>query len=66
MICLFIFFIAQNDWSTEANNFFEELAQGQIIYASIIGYVENDVPVVDLFKLEGTNVSLELCFDFMF
>lgn len=51
--------LAKNGWSTEANQFFVEQAQGQIIHAEIDDYDENGTPFVTLFKFsQGGNVSL--------
>ena len=57
---LFIYYyliLAENDWTLEANAFFDGLAQGQIIYATITGYAEDGIPFVNLFKLQDSNVS---------
>ncbi|KAI2804869.1 RNA binding [Blomia tropicalis] len=45
---------AENGWSIEANNLFEEMARGQIIYSVMNGYDVTGVPLVDLFKLEDS------------
>lgn len=50
--------LADNDWIPEANALFDELAQG-LIYASIIGYAENGIPLVNLFKVQDSNVRTQ-------
>lgn len=55
---------AKNGWSTEANQFFVEQAQGQIIHAEIDDYDENGTPFVTLFKFSQggnrTDINAEL------
>ena len=55
-ICL-VYFTVENGWSEEANNLFEELAKGQIIYSTISSYAQNGIPFVNLFKVQDGNVS---------
>lgn len=48
--------IAEADWTQEANVLFEELAQGQILQAFIVGYTESGIPLVNLYKVQGVSV----------
>ncbi|XP_054168255.1 KH domain-containing protein akap-1-like [Oppia nitens] len=40
-------------WTQEANLVFEELAQGQILQAIVVGYTDSGIPLVNLFKIQG-------------
>ena len=48
---------ADMGWTPEANALFEELAQGQILQAIVVGFAQNGIPLVNLFKIQGINVS---------
>jgi hypothetical protein len=48
--------IAETEWTHEANLLFEELAQGQILQAFIVGYTESGIPLVNLYKVQGVSV----------
>ncbi|KFM82761.1 A-kinase anchor protein 1, mitochondrial, partial [Stegodyphus mimosarum] len=53
------FLDGENGWSAEATAAFEELAQGQIVQGYIVGYAENRVPYVHLYKITGaTNIFI--------
>jgi len=54
--------IAEVGWTSEANALFEELAQGQILQALIVGYNEAGVPLVHLYKVQGVSVRTLLSF----
>ncbi|KAH9413621.1 RNA binding [Dermatophagoides pteronyssinus] len=41
---------AEIGWTAQANAFFEELAQGQVIHAFIENFDENGIPCINLFK----------------
>ncbi|XP_054724576.1 KH domain-containing protein akap-1-like [Uloborus diversus] len=43
----------ETGWSVETTAVFEELAQGQIVQGYIVGYAENRVPYVHLYKITG-------------
>lgn len=43
------------DWSPEACATFEDLAQGQILQALIVGYAENGIPLVHLYRVQGVS-----------
>ncbi|UYV75248.1 AKAP1 [Cordylochernes scorpioides] len=46
-------------WSAKACEVFEELAQGQILQAVVVGFAEDGVPCVELHKVQGeTNVFI--------
>ncbi|RWS00811.1 uncharacterized protein B4U79_09194, partial [Dinothrombium tinctorium] len=47
--------INENGWTPEANSLFEELAQGQILQANIVGYAEDGIPFVNLHKIQGAS-----------
>ncbi|KAM7312074.1 A-kinase anchor protein 1, mitochondrial [Ixodes scapularis] len=42
-------------WSTEACATFEDLAQGQILQALIVGYADNGIPLVHLYRVQGVS-----------
>ncbi|CAN7985190.1 unnamed protein product [Ixodes hexagonus] len=42
-------------WSAEACATFEDLAQGQILQALIVGYAENGIPLVHLYRVQGVS-----------
>ncbi|XP_022253463.1 uncharacterized protein LOC111088239 [Limulus polyphemus] len=44
-------------WSVEACNTFEEIAQGQILKAIIVAYAEDEIPCVNLYRVQGVSVS---------
>ncbi|CAG2107305.1 unnamed protein product [Medioppia subpectinata] len=44
---------SETGWTAEANALFEELAQGQILQAIVVGYADNGIPYVNLFKIQG-------------
>ncbi|CAG2170286.1 unnamed protein product [Oppiella nova] len=46
---------ADMGWTPEANALFEELAQGQILQATVVGFAQNGIPLVNLFKIQGIN-----------
>ncbi|XP_064460533.1 A-kinase anchor protein 1, mitochondrial-like isoform X1 [Ornithodoros turicata] len=44
-----------NTWSVEACAMFEDLAQGQILQSLIVGYAENGIPYVHLYRIQGVS-----------
>lgn len=44
-----------NVWSAEACATFEDLAQGQILQALIVGYADNGIPLVYLYRIQGVS-----------
>ncbi|XP_065280492.1 A-kinase anchor protein 1, mitochondrial-like isoform X1 [Dermacentor albipictus] len=44
-----------NVWSAEACATFEDLAQGQILQALIVGYADNGIPLVHLYRVQGVS-----------
>lgn len=42
-------------WSAEACGTFEDLAQGQILQALIVGYADNGIPLVHLYRVQGVS-----------
>lgn len=44
-----------NVWSAEACATFEDLAQGQILQAVIVGYADNGIPLVYLYRVQGVS-----------
>lgn len=44
-----------NLWSPEACATFEDLAQGQILQALIVGYADNGIPLVHLYRVQGVS-----------
>uniref|UniRef100_A0A131YM99 A-kinase anchor protein 1, mitochondrial n=1 Tax=Rhipicephalus appendiculatus TaxID=34631 RepID=A0A131YM99_RHIAP len=44
-----------NVWSPEACATFEDLAQGQILQALIVGYADNGIPLVHLYRVQGVS-----------
>lgn len=42
-------------WSAEACATFEDLAQGQILQALIVGYADNGIPLVHLYRVQGVS-----------
>lgn len=42
-------------WSPEACATFEDLAQGQILQALIMGYADNGIPLVHLYRVQGVS-----------
>uniref|UniRef100_A0A1I8A876 Tudor domain-containing protein n=1 Tax=Steinernema glaseri TaxID=37863 RepID=A0A1I8A876_9BILA len=50
-----------SQWSEQANEEFQQLYMNKIVEASVIGYnVEDQIPVVELFTLNGENKSIKL------
>lgn len=45
----------EEQWSQEATATFEELAQGQILQGYIVGYAEDGIPYVHLFRIQGVS-----------
>lgn len=44
-------------WSSEANSYFEEIAQGQILQANVTAILEDGSYSVQLYKVQGVSVS---------
>lgn len=42
-------------WSVEACAMFEDLAQGQILQSLIVGYADNGLPYVHLYRIQGVS-----------
>jgi hypothetical protein len=45
-------------WSKESVAGMEELTQGQVLQAQVCGYAEDDMPVVYLYAMHGSQVRI--------
>ena len=58
--CYRMLITAEKGWTADANALFEELAQGQILQTFIVGVSDNGIPLVNLFKIQGISVRINV------